>query len=105
MLDFTWMLGRKSPSHLPPLASPLLPCPLPLADGAAAAVTNNPTGQSGALPPFLSPPICFCVPLHVTLAATATADGMDVDGDRGRKRFHEDELRFSPLRFSSLPRA
>ena len=25
MLDFTWMLGRKSPSHLPPLASPLLP--------------------------------------------------------------------------------
>ena len=58
----------------------------------AAAVANNPTGQSGALPLSLS----FSSDMFLCPASRhSDDDGMDGRGHRGRERFHEDELRFA----------
>ena len=52
----------------------------------AAAVANNPTGQSGALPLSLS----FSSDMFLCPASRHSDDD-----DDGRERFHEDELRFA----------
>ena len=77
MLDACSLDGEKiSFSSSPPS--------LPLVDAAAAAVANNPTGQSGALSlrPFVpfSSDMFLCPALHVTVTTKSE-----------RERFHEDE--------------